>query len=84
MAKRIPKRVREEAALIAAVHASNDVLCSYDEFKATFCVSDEAFDLWAAADRAALFSYGPGGYLMDAGRTVSAEAEALLRTGWMP
>lgn len=69
MGARINRRVREQAAILCAIAASNDDLCISD-------VSDhlewhEAFHLAFKAMRIIP-------------RLAAAEAEAMLRTGWCP
>jgi hypothetical protein len=84
MSKRISKRVREEAALVMAVCASNDCgtidACNWldlphwgdrdDLETAAFIAALEAWRHWLGKYRKPREAY--------------AEAEAMLRTGWSP
>lgn len=84
--RRITKKVRDEAALICAIGASNDDLCEcYSAIASRLGIpaqdlfGDDAYRLALAAWDAA--------YVRGAttpGFEVDAEAEALLRTGWLP
>jgi hypothetical protein len=85
---RISKKLREEAAWIAACEASNPD-CSCDTFGTAHLIgaSEEAADLafkaWQAVDRRDAHCDEPRGP-RGGQQAVSAEAEALLRTGWTP
>lgn len=77
---RISKKVREEAALICAIAASNGQgFTSYIEIENDLGeVSQVALGLAASAWLALGDVYGDGDATRD------AEAEALIRTGWSP
>jgi hypothetical protein len=89
--KRISKRVREEAAELCAIAASN-VDCVADDIAHTsLSYSNDAWDLVAdAMDQAIRNTDAPPYYAamdqiqFDQHRAVCAEAEALLRTNWSP
>lgn len=76
MGKRISKKVRNEAALLCAIAASNGIaLASTGGSQPAFLVAVEAR---VAAIRSGMSSHD------DYYRETCAEAEALLRTGWTP
>ena len=85
MRKRISRKVREEAAIICAIAASDTITyvgyrtSMYDVF------GDDAHGDAADLARAALWSNKfPPNPSFDESRMFWAEAEALLRTGWEP
>lgn len=78
--KRISKKIREEAALMCAVGASLGEIAHYATIGRNLDISDDAFTLAFMAWQVAAESY-PGSPMSN---VVDAEAEALLRTGWMP
>ena len=80
MAKKISKRTREQAAMICAIAASNDVNQPYVDVVETvgMRVSDQAMDLAIKAHAKVIYSLVPDRDGAD------AEAEALIRTGWSP
>src|SRR5690348_1077664 len=78
--KRIPAKVREEAAMLCAIGASTLPYHSLSDIQFALDVADE--DVWHMAARAyhsptakPLPMYSPERY---------AEAESLLRCGWSP
>ena len=76
--KRISKKVREEAALICQVAASNNLLNW--ETSCTLGVSAEAYDLAVCACSFTVDAYRR----WEGNELTRAEAESLLRTGWSP
>lgn len=79
---RIPKEIREEAALICAIGASHDKYICVAEIEAALDYSvrhtdagSVACDAYHSQTAAQWPMYSPERY---------AEAEALLRTGWSP
>ena len=78
--KRIPKTLRENAALLCAIAASStsDGLTNA-EFFMGFGPNDGVFDLALMAWRVAERAHPHDGY-----GVIAAEAEAMLRTGWTP
>jgi hypothetical protein len=81
--KTIPKKIREEAALICAIAASTpDLFANYDAVVEGLGASEEARDLalcawWFVCCRVS--GYDPGTL-----SSVDAEAAALLLEGWVP
>ncbi len=79
---KITKKLREDAALICAVAASNEYYhCAYEATGAELRLSDSAVRLALQAWRA--FSDTDGVRRME-WHLVDGEVEAMLRTGWTP
>jgi hypothetical protein len=83
VSKRISKRVREEAAVLASVLA-----CDISPHGAWWTpyggASKEAYQLWGRAFDFVSDAYGDAFDHDTMKNQASAEAEALLRTGWTP
>lgn len=76
---KITKKLRQDAAFICSITASNPDMCLYDDIRKRFGLSlrsvNLAVDAWCEVRRQNnLLSYAE----------TEAEAEALLRTGWTP
>ncbi len=76
---KVSAKVREEAALVCSAFACDRSLTSYILTGESLDVSRDA--AWLAFDAAAVVTFERGG--RDWG-DADAEAEARLRTGWLP